>query len=138
MICLLCSHNRRRKPRGSDSCKSSSFHVLVAPGLLCPFPAGVGHPCPPTVHYVWRVVVSQTGGTSASLLCSIIYSQPLPPRWSCGWQNNSPPEPHPDCLTTENFEYVKRDFAGLIKLRIWSWEMILDYPGGPALSQGSL
>lgn len=124
------SHNWRQKPQGSDSCKSSCFHVLVAPGLLCPFPAGVSHPCAPTAHYLCRVVAPQTGRTSASLLCSVIYSQSLPPHWSCGLQNNSPPETHTDCLTTENLEYVtlhgKRDFARLIKLRIWSWE---DDPG---------
>lgn len=128
------SRNLRLKPLGSDSCKSSCFHTLVAVGLLCLFPAGVSHPCPSTAHYLWRVVASQTGRTSASLLCSVIYSQPLPPHWSCGLQNNSPLETHPNCLTTKNFEYMTlhgkrdfagliklRDFAGLIKLRIGSW-----------------
>lgn len=45
------------------------------------------------------------------------------------------PSKEPHILILRTCQYValpgKRDFADVIRLRIWRWEIVLDYPGKP-------
>lgn len=60
---------------------------------------------------------------------------------TCGRLNNGPSkEGH--ILSSRTSEYVslqgKGDLVGMINLRVWRWEISLDYPAGPNGITGSL